>query len=87
MFIESKSNNCIAINADLVRYLAIRKNSMSNEFQLLAYFDDKGTYLELARSASWEEIEHQKDRMISDINKHERRVYVEDGQIDTYPHQ
>lgn len=86
MFIDSHSNNCISVNANLIRYLAVRKNSLNNEYQLVAYFDDKGNYLELARSASWEEIENEKKQYVSIINQLEQRVYVVDGQIETYPH-
>lgn len=86
MFIDSKSNNCIAVNVDSIRYMAIRKDTMSNEYQLLAYLDGNGHYLELARSDSWEEIEAQKNHIVATINQHEQRVYVADGQINTYPH-
>lgn len=77
MFIDCKGNNWIAVNTNLVRYLAIQHDSLTDKYRLQACFiDDKGAYLELGRSDSLEEIEKLKDRIVSEINANERRTHA-----------
>lgn len=83
VFIESK-NNDLFVNVDKIKYLKI-KTVAGLSSEILACLDD-GDMLPIARSKDEGQARKMLQGIVSDINSHWQKVYIVDGQIDTYSH-
>ena len=84
VFIESRGND-LFINVDKINYLKI-KTVAGLSSEILACLDN-GDMLPIARSKEEEQAQKMLQSIVGDINSHWQKVYVVDGQIDTYPHE